>query len=111
MKQLLQVLQSGAVGVSTRGDMMDQASLVTEVERGVHLAAIRTRAERDAEIIARRKELGTYGRCDDCEEEIAKARLDAVPAAVRCKECEEKHEVANPVSRQFGFVGKRKNAH
>jgi DnaK suppressor protein len=35
---------------------------------------------------------GSYGRCEDCGCEIPKARLDALPFAVRCVECEEKQE-------------------
>ena len=30
---------------------------------------------------------GTYGRCDDCGEEIPAARLEAMPAKVTCVEC------------------------
>lgn len=33
---------------------------------------------------------GTYGTCEDCGKPIARARLDAIPYAVRCVECEQK---------------------
>ena len=35
---------------------------------------------------------GTYGDCFECGEEIAGARLRALPFAVRCRDCEEAHE-------------------
>ncbi|MFA5026897.1 MAG: TraR/DksA C4-type zinc finger protein [Candidatus Methylomirabilota bacterium] len=35
---------------------------------------------------------GSYGRCDDCEEPIPLARLQAVPEAVRCRACAEETE-------------------
>lgn len=35
----------------------------------------------------------TYGRCDECGEEIAEARLRALPFALRCRDCEEAREV------------------
>ncbi len=35
---------------------------------------------------------GTYGRCEDCGGEIAKARLQAVPYARYCVECARKQE-------------------
>ena len=42
---------------------------------------------------------GTYGTCVDCGTEIAQARLDAVPEAVRCITCqrgfEARHRQAN----------------
>lgn len=37
-----------------------------------------------------RLDLGTYGRCIDCGEEIPAARLDARPTAVRCVACAER---------------------
>jgi DnaK suppressor protein len=42
----------------------------------------------------RRLEEGTYGDCFECGEEIAEARLRALPFAVRCKDCEEARETA-----------------
>jgi DnaK suppressor protein len=42
----------------------------------------------------RRLEDGTYGDCFECGEEIAEARLRALPFAVRCKDCEEARETA-----------------
>lgn len=37
----------------------------------------------------RRLDEGSYGNCIQCGDEIAEARLRALPFAVRCKECEE----------------------
>ena len=34
----------------------------------------------------------TYGRCEDCEEEISIARLQAIPTASRCIKCQTKFE-------------------
>lgn len=39
-------------------------------------------------------EVGSYGRCDECGDDIAEARLRALPFAARCKECEEHREAA-----------------
>jgi DnaK suppressor protein len=41
-----------------------------------------------------RLEDGRYGLCFECGEEIAEARLRALPFAVRCKDCEEAREIA-----------------
>lgn len=38
---------------------------------------------------------GAYGICLDCHDKIPKARLLAVPGAVRCKTCQEKKEANN----------------
>ena len=37
---------------------------------------------------------GTYGTCETCQKPIPIERLNALPNAVRCIECEEKHENA-----------------
>ena len=37
-------------------------------------------------------DIGTYGYCDECGEEISEQRLRALPFAVRCKNCEEARE-------------------
>jgi DnaK suppressor protein len=42
----------------------------------------------------RQIEEGAYGKCFECGAEIAKARLLALPFAVRCKDCEEAHEAS-----------------
>ena len=38
---------------------------------------------------------GTYGICEECGAEISESRLEALPYAIRCVECEEKLEVSN----------------
>jgi len=38
---------------------------------------------------------GSYGRCDDCGDSIAGARLDALPTAIRCLSCQAKNGKAN----------------
>ena len=45
------------------------------------------------EALARLEE-GRYGMCFECGDEIAEARLRALPFAVRCKDCEEAREIA-----------------
>ena len=40
----------------------------------------------------RKLEEGTYGLCDDCEDEISAERLRILPFAIRCRDCQEDHE-------------------
>ena len=44
-------------------------------------------------------DIGTYGYCDECGEEISEQRLRALPFAVRCKNCEEAREGAQDRAR------------
>ena len=39
-----------------------------------------------------RLEQGTYGHCEECEQEIASARLRSLPFAVLCRDCQEATE-------------------
>jgi DnaK suppressor protein len=39
-----------------------------------------------------RLEAGRYGRCEECDQEIAEARLQALPFAATCRECQEARE-------------------
>lgn len=39
-----------------------------------------------------RIEKGEYGRCMDCNRWITSARLDVMPYAVRCRDCQAEHE-------------------
>jgi DnaK suppressor protein len=39
-----------------------------------------------------RIESGTYGRCMDCGGRVGTARLEVMPASVRCRKCQEKLE-------------------
>lgn len=54
---------------------------------------------REVERAQKRIEAGTYGRCTDCGEPIARARLDAAPAASRCLHCQEASESAPAAQR------------
>ncbi len=38
---------------------------------------------------------GSYGRCTDCDADIAEARLHAAPTALRCIGCQSQHEAAH----------------
>jgi DnaK suppressor protein len=50
----------------------------------------------------KRLEAGTFGRCFECEAEIAATRLRALPFAVRCTACEGRREQRQARERQGG---------
>jgi DnaK suppressor protein len=47
---------------------------------------------------------GAYGSCLDCGEVIGSARLQAMPFAVRCRQCQESREHEQPESRSARAV-------
>ena len=67
-----------------------------DIQEDIEFALIQMKAEtlnKINEALARLDE-GRYGLCYECGDEIAEARLRALPFAVRCKDCEEEREVA-----------------
>src|SRR5207244_7441664 len=84
-------------------EVLDQGeSSEVDIQEDIELALIQMKAEtlNKIEAAMRRLDEGTYGNCFECGEEIAEARLRALPFAVRCKDCEEAREVAEQRERQ-----------
>jgi len=47
-----------------------------------------------------RLESGSYGRCQECDQEIAAARLRALPFALLCRDCQEESESRSRYERE-----------
>ena len=91
------------VGIrDARAEHVDERQAIDEGEvsefdaqNEIRFALIQMKAETLNRIDAalRRLDEGSYGDCFECGEEIAAARLRALPFAVRCKDCEEAREM------------------
>ena len=76
-------------------DVLDQGeSSEVNIQDEIEFALIQMKAETLDKIDAALRRLGegTYGDCFECGDEIAEARLRALPFAVRCRDCEEARE-------------------
>ena len=85
-------------------EVLDQGeSSEVDIQEDIELALIQMKAETLNKIneALRRLEEGSYGNCFECGEEIAGARLRALPFAVRCKDCEEQRENAEQRERMM----------
>ena len=85
-------------------EVLDQGeSSEVDIQEDIEFALIQMKAETLNKIDAalHRLEEGTYGDCFECGEEIAEARLRALPFAVRCKDCEEARETAEQRERMM----------
>jgi DnaK suppressor protein len=100
--ELTQEVQGRIRGVRADGaekphEVMDQGETSeVDIQEDIELALIQMKAEtlnKINEALAR-LETGRYGLCFECGDEIAEARLRALPFAVRCKDCEEARENA-----------------
>ena len=78
-------------------EVYDQGeSSEVDIQEDIEFALIQMKSETLNKIneAIRRLDEGTYGNCFECGDEIAHARLRALPFAVRCIECEEARETA-----------------
>jgi DnaK suppressor protein len=70
------------------------ADLLTDINAAVLSNSIK--ALREIEAAQERLQQGTYGRCEECGEDIPLARLQANPAARLCIADQERYEMAHP---------------
>ena len=80
------VMLKDNIGRLSRMDEMHNQSIL-KANRNV----IANRLKR-VKVALSRMDGGTYGRCDDCDEPIAIARLEAWPDATLCIECQRDRE-------------------
>jgi DnaK suppressor protein len=77
---------------SKSGDWIDQSSQENDVHVRLALKQTDHKLFRAIEDAIHRVDQGTYGICIECENEIAPARLDAVPWTRVCIECKSKQD-------------------
>jgi DnaK suppressor protein len=80
-------------------DAADASASDLEQYFGMALAEMAARALRQVDEALARLERGDYGFCMDCGEKISHKRLNALPFALRCRECEELREIAERIRR------------
>jgi len=88
--QLRQARRDSPCEVLDEGEQSD-----ADIQDDISAALLQLRSETLTLIneALRRLTAGTYGVCVECGDEIAEARLRALPFALRCKDCEELHEL------------------
>jgi DnaK suppressor protein len=62
---------------------------------GAALLSISAATVQSIETALRRLRAGTYGRCIDCDDEISAARLNALPFAEVCVDCQTRRDEVN----------------
>ena len=92
LRESLRILRDGVADLQEVQDLEERG--VREAEQGLDLAVLQLKAEtcRDIEGALRRLQAGTFGRCESCGGTIPAARLQAVPFAVRCRDCQARAE-------------------
>lgn len=74
------------------GDVIDAALDTAQDEISSQLAEVESRELSSIEIALERMRKGDYGRCDGCAQAIPLARLQALPYATTCIQCQREAE-------------------
>ena len=100
-------VRSEGAGGLTAGVVDAEETSVADIQEDIELALIQMKAETLARIneALGRLEENTYGRCNECAEEISPQLLRALPFAIRCKDCEEARERA--MAREKAMTSRR----
>ena len=81
-------------------DVGDQALMDLERELGISLMEMRNRRRQSIDEALTRLREGTYGICAECGVEISEKRLQAVPFAKLCVECQSRAELLEKIERE-----------
>jgi DnaK suppressor protein len=98
---------------STRSDRLHEVRDFVEdsdasTQSDIELALVQMRADMLTRIdhALARLDAGKYGSCIECGHDIADRRLRAMPFAVRCQGCEERHEQQHGRAEQVAEKGR-----
>jgi DnaK suppressor protein len=81
-------------------DVGDQALMDLDRELGISLMEMRNRRRQAIDEALTRVNEGTYGICAECGVEISERRLEAVPFAKLCVECQSKEELLEKIEKE-----------
>ena len=77
---------------STAGDLVDAALDTAQDEISSQLAEVESRELANIKVALERIKEGTYGLCENCDAKIPLARLQALPYATTCIQCQREAE-------------------
>ena len=89
-------VRSEGGGATMQGVLDEVESSEADIQDEIEFSLIQMKAETLSKIdeALQRLEVGVYGNCFECGDEIAEQRLRALPFAVRCRVCEAAREQA-----------------
>lgn len=81
-------------------DVGDQALMDLDRELGISLMEMRNRRRQAIDEALTRLSEGTYGICAECGVEVSEKRLEAVPFAKLCVECQSRQELLEKIEKE-----------
>ncbi len=109
LRRQMQDVRAVGPADTAQGVVDAEEASVSDIQEDIEIALMQMKSEtlnRVNEALGR-LEAGSYGFCYECGDEIAEARLRALPFALRCKDCEEEREAAEARDK---FVARRSGA-
>jgi DnaK suppressor protein len=92
VSQMADTALQGSNVVRMPSDMADVGTDAFEQELTLDLLGNEKKVLEQIDAALKRIEDGSYGKCDECGKNIAKARLEAIPYAALCVRCAAKAE-------------------
>ena len=92
------------ISVVRAADVIDAMQLSQERSIAVESLDLETHLLRQVDAALARMDEGTYGTCLHCEDQIPEKRLRALPWAILCLGCQERHVRQNPRRSAMPFV-------
>jgi len=81
-------------------DVGDQALMDLDRELGISLMEMRNRKRQAIDEALTRLSEGTYGICAECGIEVSEKRLEAVPFAKLCVQCQSRQELLEKIEKE-----------
>jgi DnaK suppressor protein len=81
--------QRDCIAVEQTAELLDDIQNASERDLAISNIDRGSKQLRDARAALRRIQEGTFGMCEECEEEIHRKRLAAIPWAALCIQCQE----------------------
>jgi DnaK suppressor protein len=95
--------QRDDIAVEQSPDAVEEIQRACERDVAISNIDRESKQLRNARAALRRIHEGSFGVCEDCDEEISPKRLHAIPWASKCVSCQEEHERRGAVRESCSF--------
>lgn len=103
VRKLAEAKREGNAAELDRGDDLDRAAASRDQEINYMLSAREREELRTIDEALSKIEEGVYGICERCEKSIGVKRLEALPLALFCRDCQSEMESAQRREREMGL--------
>lgn len=103
VRKLAEAKREGNAAELDRGDDLDRAAASRDQEINYMLSSREREELRAIDEALDKIESGVYGTCERCDKAIGVKRLEAMPLALFCRDCQSEMELAQKREREMGL--------